>query len=171
MKILIIGIVASGKTTLAKKLSRELNIKHYEIDSIVHDDLNNRKRTGEEQQEIIININKTNDWIIEGTLRKNLYYLLDMADKIIYLDIPLKTRKIRIFTRFIKQKLGLERCNYKPTIKMLKQMCKWTSDFEKERDQREEQLNKYLSKLIRINNLKCGEEYIKNEYSKAQKKH
>lgn len=154
MKILIIGIVASGKTTLAKKLSKELNIKHYEIDSIVHDDLNKRKRTEEEQKEIIINIDKSNNWIIEGVLRKNLYYLLDMADKIIYLDIPLKTRKIRIFTRFIKQKLGLEKCNYKPTIKMLKQMYRWTSDYENEREQQEEQLNKYSSKLIKINNVK-----------------
>lgn len=40
MKILVIGIVASGKTTLAKKLSKESNIEHYEIDTIVHDDKN-----------------------------------------------------------------------------------------------------------------------------------
>lgn len=111
MKILIIGIVASGKTTLAKRLSQELNIKHYEIDSIVHDDLNNKKRTPQEQNEIIEKINKQADWIIEGTLRKNLHYLLEISDKIIYLDIPLQTRKIRICTRFIKQKLGIEKCN------------------------------------------------------------
>ena len=41
MKILIVGIVASGKTTLAKKLSSQNNIKYFEIDSIVHDDKNN----------------------------------------------------------------------------------------------------------------------------------
>ena len=58
MKILIIGIVASGKTTLAKRLSRENNVMYYEIDSIVHDDINNRKRTNEEQQRIIKEINK-----------------------------------------------------------------------------------------------------------------
>ena len=38
MKILIIGSVGSGKSTYAKKLSNELNIETYEIDSIVHDD-------------------------------------------------------------------------------------------------------------------------------------
>ena len=37
MKILILGIVGSGKTTIARKLSNRLNIKHYEIDSIVHE--------------------------------------------------------------------------------------------------------------------------------------
>lgn len=167
MKILIIGIVASGKTTLAKKLSEKLNIKHYEIDSIVHDDKNSRKRIPEEQKEIIEKIDDQADWIIEGTLRKNLYYLLDMADKIIYLDIPLHIRKIRIFTRFIKQKLGLEKCNYKPTLKMVKQMYKWTNDYEKEREKREIQLKEYSNKLIKIKNKKNWEECIKNEYSKT----
>ena len=72
MKILIIGIVASGKTTLARKLSNKFNITHYEIDSIVHDDLNNNKRTPYQQEQIIKKINMQSNWIIEGTLRKNL---------------------------------------------------------------------------------------------------
>lgn len=82
MKILIIWIVASGKTTLARQLSKEINIQLYELDSIVHDDLNNRKRTNEEQRQIIEEINKQEDWIIEGTLRKNLYYLLVLLIKL-----------------------------------------------------------------------------------------
>lgn len=53
MKALIIGIVARGKTTLARRLSKETNIKNYEIDLIVHDDKNKRKRTNKEQQKII----------------------------------------------------------------------------------------------------------------------
>lgn len=69
MKILIIGPVASGKTTVAKKISEHTGIKHYEIDSIVHNDKNNIKRTENEQINIINQINKNDDWIIEGTLR------------------------------------------------------------------------------------------------------
>lgn len=42
MKILIIGCVASGKSTLANRLSDKLSISYYEIDSIVHDDINKR---------------------------------------------------------------------------------------------------------------------------------
>lgn len=79
MKILIIGIVASGKTTFARKLSKELDIKYYEIDSIVHDDIRHVKRTNEEQQLIIRQINEHKDWIVEGTLRKNLDNLLFLA--------------------------------------------------------------------------------------------
>ena len=88
MKILILGNVASGKTTLAKQLSQKHKINYYEIDSIVHDDNNGgKKRSIEEQNKIIKEINKSDNWIIEGILRENLYYLLEMVDKIIYLDV------------------------------------------------------------------------------------
>lgn len=167
MKILIIGIVASGKTTLAKKLSNKLKIEHYEIDSIVHDDINCTKRTIHEQKRIIKDINKKQDWIIEGTLRKNLYFLLDLADEVIYLDIPLRIRKIRILSRFIKQKLGIEKCNYKPTLKMLKSMYKWTKEYEKQRADFELQLKQYSDKLIILNNINKLE--VKDEYYKTKK--
>lgn len=148
MKILIIGIVASGKTTLAKKLSKEYNIKHYEIDLIVHDDKDNYKRTNEEQQNLIKKINENDNWIIEGTLRKNLFNLLQLADIIIYLDIPLIVRKRRILTRFIKQKLRIEKSNYKPDLKMLKNMYKWTKDFEKNKKEFENTISKPGKKII-----------------------
>lgn len=153
MKLLIIGSVGSGKTTLAKRLSKECNIKYYEIDSIVHDDVNHRKRTDDEQQEIIRIINKNSDWILEGTLRRNLYNILNYADKIIYIDIPLNIRKRRILIRFFKQKIGIEKCNYKPTFRMLKMMYLWTADFEKNREVFEEHINNYARKLVKIDNI------------------
>lgn len=154
MKLLIIGPVASGKTYLARKLSKELNIKYFEIDSIVHDDFNKIKRKVEEQDVIINKIdNENEEWILEGTLRKNLYYLLDLADKIIYLDVPIKIRKRRILFRFIKQKLNIEKCNYKPTVEMLKLMYKWTDDFENQREEFEKILIKYNNKIIKENEL------------------
>lgn len=163
MKILIIGIVASGKTTLAKRLSKESKIQHYEIDLIVYDIINNKKRTNQEQQNIIKNIIKNNCWIIEGTLRKNLYNLLNIADKVIYLDIPLNIRKKRIISRFLKQKIGIEKCNYKPTIKMLKNMYRWTNEFENNRKYLEMELLKYKNKLIILKSKKQIDNYNLNK--------
>ncbi len=159
MKLLIIGIVASGKTTLAKRLSKESNINYYQIDKIVHDDKNNYKRNNNEQQLIIDKINKNNNWIIEGTLRSNLYNLLELADKIIYLDIPLNIRKKRILIRYIKQVLKIEKCDYKPNIAMLKNMYKWTNEFEEKRFEFEENLFKYKEKLQIINITKKVNEF------------
>ena len=151
MKILIIGTVGTGKTTLARKLSKEYNIKYYEIDSIVHDDSNNGiKRSIEEQNKIIKEIDKEKSWIIEGTLRKNLYYLLEKADKIIYLNIPRRIRNVRIFTRYIKQKFKIEKSNYKPTMEMLKLMYKWSNEYEKDKNELLKHLNIYKEKLETI---------------------
>lgn len=44
---------------------------------------------------------------------------------------------MRIITRFIKQIIGREKSNYKPTFEMLKLMFKWTDDFEKNRQTHE----------------------------------
>lgn len=78
----------------------------------------------------------------------------DLADKIIFLDAPLYKRKFRIITRFIKQKIGVEKSNYKPTFEMLKYMFKWTNDFEKNRQSYESRLLKYEEKLIWVRSLR-----------------
>ena len=131
MKILIFGIVASGKTTLAKGLSEKLNIPYFEGDCIAWGFPNEKryKRSEEEQKSIIEKIDENESWIIEGTYRKSQQSAYDLADKIIFLDTPLYKRKFRIITRFIKQKIGLEKSNYKPNFEMLKYMFNWTNDF------------------------------------------
>ena len=149
MKILIIGTVGTGKTTLAKKLSKQYNIEYYEIDSIVHDDNNGGiKRTFKQQDEIIKEIDKNNNWIIEGVLRENLFYLLDLSDKIILLDVNRRKRNIRILIRYIKQKLGLEQANYVPSLNMLlKNMYKWSEKYDKNKHEIMQTLDKYKDKI------------------------
>lgn len=51
----IIGIVASGKTTLAKRLSKKINIPWYELDNIVYlqTPSGRYKRTADEQVDVI----------------------------------------------------------------------------------------------------------------------
>ena len=160
MKYLIIGSVGSGKTTLSKKIVEKLNIDSYEIDSIVHDDKNKIKRTHNEQVELIKEINEDREWIMEGTLRKNLYFLLDMADIIIYLDISKFRIKKNILTRFIKQKMQIEKCNYNPTLKMLSNMFKWAKQFEKNKKEFHNTLAVYHKKTIILRNRKEINNYI-----------
>ena len=49
-KIYIIGPVGSGKTTLAKCLSKKYNIPYYELDKVVHDDIKHCKRVMKKQK-------------------------------------------------------------------------------------------------------------------------
>lgn len=152
MKIYIIGIVASGKTTLARKWSKVLNIPFYELDCIVYGEREGvrYKRTPEEQLEIIKHIDKKGQWIIEGTYRKSAHVLLDLADRIVFLDTPIWKRNVRILSRHMKQVWGLEKCHYKPSFCMLKSMYSWSNDFEKNRSKFEAMLKKYGHKLVII---------------------
>lgn len=47
MRLYIIGPPGSGKTTLAKKLSKKYHVDHYELDLLVFDDENNHNRRSE----------------------------------------------------------------------------------------------------------------------------
>ena len=154
IKIFITGIVASGKTTLARKISKQLDIPFYELDCIVHVKTENGryKRTPEEQVKEIQRINDLGDWIIEGTPRESCRCLFDLADKVVFLDLPLWIRKKRILTRFIKQQLHIESCHYTSNLRMLKMMFKWTRDFENNWEQFEKKLKMYNDKLIKITN-------------------
>ncbi|MDU5106257.1 AAA family ATPase [Clostridium sp.] len=156
MKILIFGIVASGKTTLSRNLSLKYNIPCYEGDNIAWGGEGEKryKRSDIEQLNKILDIDKRGNWIIEGVYRESQKCLFDMAEIIIFLDPPLHIRKVRIVTRFIKQKIGIEKCNYEPTFEMLKKMFKWTKDFENKRSKYENILLIYEEKLIRIKNQK-----------------
>lgn len=155
-KIFIIGIVASGKTTLAKQLSKSLNIPWYELDCIVHNDTKEgrKKRSSEEQVEVIKEIDENGCWIFEGTDRDSYNCLYDMAEVIIFLDPPLWKRKLRIFTRFLRQKLGIEKSHYKSDIAMLKMMYKWTEEFEGNRSGFEMKLKKYQNKVIEVKDMR-----------------
>lgn len=163
-KIYILGSVASGKTTFAKKISKQTNIKYYELDSIIFDDTkeSDKRRSIEEQEKIIKKINQEDSWIIEGTYRKSCHLILDLANYIIFIDPPLILRKIRILIRFIKQKLHIEKCNYKADFAMLKAMYVWTKDFETKRAEFIKMLNQYDNKLITITSSKQIKQYIKN---------
>lgn len=165
MKILIFGIVASGKTTLADRLSKELGISYYEGDCIAWGFPGEKryKRSEKEQKEIIYQINENESWIIEGTYRESQKILYDLADKIIFLDTPLWVRRYRIILRFIRQKLGIEKSNYEPDFDMLKHMFLWTREFERDRKAHEDRLLNYKDKLIWIKSVRQLEKY--NFYS------
>lgn len=159
MRTLIVGGVGSGKTTLAKYLSEFFDRPFFSIDSIVYDE-NNKKRDVEEQNKIANKINRENkDYIIEGVLRDNLDFLLNVCDEIIFLDYPTKITLKRIKIRHLKQKLGLEKCDYVPDKEMYNNMIKWCKEFN--RDKLMNKLSKYSKKLLIIRNDKELKVYYK----------
>ena len=139
-KIYILGSVASGKTTLAKRLSEELSIPFYELDNVIWEYRpdGDVKRSIEEVQRLFMEILNNENWIIENVGKSHFNKGFDEADTIIYLNISKTVLYKRVLLRWIKQNLRIEKAPYKTDIKMLRQMFLWVD---------EELQNSKLSKL------------------------
>ncbi|MEC3885352.1 DNA topology modulation protein FlaR [Halobacillus sp. HZG1] len=132
-KIHIIGSVASGKTTLARKLSKEWELPYYELDNVVWErhQTGDIRRTEEERAEYLKQVACSEGWIVEGV--HNEWWVEDSfrhADVIIFLDTNYSVRTYRIIKRFILQKLRLEKAHYTPTFRIFLKMFKWNKYFE-----------------------------------------
>lgn len=118
-RIHIIGSVGSGKTTLAKDISSWLDIPYYELDNIVwiRHKSGDIRRTEQEREEYLNSILQSDSWIIEGIHNEDwVSNCFHNADLIFLLDTKYSIRTYRIIKRFLKQKLRIEKANYKPTL-------------------------------------------------------
>ncbi|MCT8136617.1 DNA topology modulation protein FlaR [Anaerobacillus sp. CMMVII] len=131
-KVHIIGSVGSGKTTLARTLSTKMKIPFYELDNVVwiRNKSGDIRRSEKERDQYFNKIIQSETWIIEGVHHKWVSNSFREADLIIFLDIAFRKRKFRITKRYILQKLGIEKVNYKPSFKIYKKMFKWNAFFE-----------------------------------------
>lgn len=132
-KIHIIGSVGSGKTTLAKEISSKLDIPYYELDNVVwiRKMSGDIRRTEQEREEYLNSIIQSESWVIEGVHNEDwVSTCFQSADLIIFLDTKYSIRTYRIIKRFLKQKLRLEKSNYRPTLEIFFKMFKWNRYFE-----------------------------------------
>ena len=150
-KIHIIGSIGSGKTTVARWLAKELAIPHYELDNVVwqRSAAGDVRRSVEQRDDKLATILSQGEWIIEGVHYKWLEPSFQAADIILYLDTPYKKRRARIIKRFIKQKLGLEKSNYKPSFRIVKMLYQYNKHFDyEERDNIFKTLKPFHSKVV-----------------------
>ena len=85
-KIIVLGAGGSGKTTLAKKLSKKSGIKVYHLDKEYW--LPNWQRPDNEQwKSKIEKLAKQDSWIMDGNYIDTLDIRLSSADLVIMLDI------------------------------------------------------------------------------------
>lgn len=157
MKIHIIGCSGSGKTYLAKALSEEYNIPHFDLDDIQWD--NNADGYGvkmpiEKRTELLNNILENDSWIIEGVYYAWVGDCFRYADKIYVLDMPRRIYTYRIIKRTIKRKLGLEK-GKKETLKSVYNLLKWTDTFQnKSMPEIRKILSAYPEKTVWVRNRK-----------------
>ncbi|MCQ6266729.1 AAA family ATPase [Fictibacillus sp. WQ 8-8] len=162
-KIHIIGSVGSGKTTLARTLSFRLNVPYIELDNVVwkRNKPEDIRRSDEERDQYLNEIISSDKWIVEGVHHTWVNPSFQNADFIILLDTDYSKRTIRIIKRFVYQKLKIEKANYRPTLKIFRNMFIWNSNFEKESKPKIlKLLNQYDHKLIILKNNQDIEKYF-----------
>lgn len=165
MKIYIVGAVASGKSTLARELSGVTGIPYTSLDEVVHipDKSNvwgNRKRQVDERDRLFNTIISQKDWLIEDTGRTCFEEAFKAADSIVLIELPPRVRNYRIMKRWIKQRIGIEKCSYTPSVQMLKSMFKWSKEYEMGRDGLKLRLSTYKDKVILLRSNKDIEEFL-----------
>jgi adenylate kinase family enzyme len=99
-KIAVIGSCCSGKTTLAARLAERLDIRHIELDAL-HHGANWQEATAEELRAKVDDaLAGLDGWVTDGNYMGKLgMSLIDRADTIAWLDLPLRTLLPRIWRR------------------------------------------------------------------------
>ena len=100
MRILVLGSVGAGKTTLALKISEKFGLPVISSDEIVWDS-EWKRRSGEEVGKKLKFFKENDSWIFEGTLARNFVERLGLdADVLILLDYSKRIIFRRIFSRY-----------------------------------------------------------------------
>jgi adenylate kinase family enzyme len=99
-RIVIIGPLAAGKSTLAVELGRTLGIPVHHLDSLYWGD-SWAPTPAAEWEELLDRIVAGESWIIDGNFTTSLPQRLAAADTVVYLDISPLTSTIRATRRRI----------------------------------------------------------------------
>ncbi len=93
------GSSCSGKTTLARRLAGLHDVPHVELDALHHEP-NWREATAEELRAKVEAALPGGGWVTCGNyLNKLGTWLVDQADTIVWLDLPLRTLLGRMWSR------------------------------------------------------------------------
>ncbi len=101
-RIAVIGMTATGKSTLARRLARLLGVPHVELDGIVHGpnwvDLSTeefRARTAEALS--------GDGWVVDGNYTAVRDLTIGQADTVVWLDYPIVVPLWRVFPRTLRR--------------------------------------------------------------------
>jgi adenylate kinase family enzyme len=105
---LISSASGNGKTTLGRRLGDQLGVPFVELDALVHGP-GWRETPDEELRAILAPILATDGWVIDGTyMRKLGNRVLDAADLLIWLDLPIRVWLPRLIRRSWRRLRGAE---------------------------------------------------------------
>ncbi|MAG02451.1 hypothetical protein CMI42_03875 [Candidatus Pacearchaeota archaeon] len=109
-KIYILGPQGSGKTLLAKKISKRLRIPSFSLDDIYYKKKYTVKRSEDEKKKMLSKIlGRRKKWIIEGVATSFVSDAVKQADLVIWLDVDHRLLSYRVIKRQIFRRESLFR--------------------------------------------------------------
>ena len=134
IRIRIIGGCGSGKSYIAREVTRIYGIPCYETDNFVWArTVPDTRNTPEVRDARFAGVVATESWIIEGVHHKWGTDSFREADLIVLIKPNRYVQDWRVIRRFIKTRLGLEQRNYKQSFKNLYVMLyEWNRGFNNE---------------------------------------
>jgi adenylate kinase family enzyme len=165
-RIYILGTIGAGKSTLAKKLSKELGIKHYDMDDLYWTKKFTKKRDKKILLKRVKSITKRKKWIIEGVFLSGTEEAFKKADLLIWLDLEPKFLRNNILKRYFIDKLkrrGKARGNLKDIIRQIKHTKKYrTGDHKNSYKNHKKRIDKHKTPFISIKTKKQLKQFLKD---------
>lgn len=103
-KISILGSPGSGKSYLAKEISKILKIQNYDLDYLFFASKFDKKRDEEERDKLFKKVCKKKKWIMEGAYTSWIEEGIKKSDLIVFLKTPPYISAYRTFKRFRRRK-------------------------------------------------------------------
>lgn len=97
-RVMIVGGPGSGKSTLAVEMGRITGLPVHHMD-MIHWQPGWKERSREEKIELVKKIENSREWILEGGLSVTYGSRAAHADTIVWLDLPLVLRLLRVLKR------------------------------------------------------------------------
>lgn len=110
MRITIIGYSGGGKTTLAKKIAKEFNIPHQQIDRIWFESNGHKAETEVEKEKVrkiikarVAEFVSQEAWVSDGFYSKAQSIMADKANYVVVVELPLWKRLLNHWKRILRK--------------------------------------------------------------------
>lgn len=99
-RLAIKGSSGAGKSTLGRALARKLDLPYIELDALHHGPAWSAASSEELRARVLALLDDERGWVVDGNYDSKLGTLvLDRADLIVWLDLPLPTKLARLARR------------------------------------------------------------------------
>lgn len=101
-RVMIIGGAGSGKSTAARMIGEALGLPVYHMDRDVYWLPGWQERPDAERRRIVGRIVAQEAWVFEGSYSGTFQQRLDRAEMLVWLDVPVWRRSLRVVRRSFK---------------------------------------------------------------------